>query len=179
MKKLIIVFCVLLSVIIVVLTLFKVRHHHNFVDVDDSTRQTYINHLNEQVISDNAVEYTITKPEVRRLLEEMLGFRHYFYKEDSRTNGGYAVVFYRYINVNADLNIEQYCAVICHEMCHIKHFTANEIYTNFMAFKTLYESDNAELKQAGTWFGIHILNGEYDNNYDCSSLIIDYLNKKY
>lgn len=109
------------------------------------------------------------------MLEDELGFDNYIYKEGSVENGGYSVSMLRYIKMDKDINIEQYCIVLCHEMCHVKYFTGNEIYTQFMAFKSLYESDNETLKTIGTWFGIYVLNGMYENNYDCSQLIIDYL----
>ena len=135
----------------------------------------YINYLNKQVSSNN---YKSSKQEIRKFLEDELDFRDYTYKEGSVKNGGYSVSMYRYIKVDKDISIEQYCIVLCHEMCHIKYFTANEIYTQFMAFKSLYESDNEELKRAGTWFGIYVLNRGYENNYDCSKLIVDYLKEQ-
>ena len=152
--------------------LFNLRNNHKFIDVDDYTRQMGINYLNAQVQNNH---YNISRQEIRTLLEEELDFNNYVYKESDVSNGGYSVAFYRYINMDQNLDIEQYCIILCHEMCHIKHFTANEIYTQFMTFKTLYESGYKELKQIGTWFGIYVLNRMYENNYDCSKLIIDYL----
>lgn len=109
------------------------------------------------------------------MLEDELDFKKYSYKEGDYSKAGYANAFYRTIKVYKDLNVEDYCIVLCHEMCHIKYFTANEIYTQFMAFKSLYESDNEELKQAGTWLGIYVLNGDRPANYDCSYYIVEYL----
>ena len=129
----------------------------------------YINYLNKQVSSN----IHISKQEIRVLLENELDFKNYVYKEGNTKN--YSVAMFRYINVDKDLDVEQYCIVLCHEMCHIKYFTANERYTQFMAFKSLYESDNEELKNVGAWFGIYVLNRMYNETYDCSKLIIDYL----
>ena len=136
-----------------------------------ATRQTYINYLNAQV----GTGYNSTKQEIRAMLEDELDFHDYTYKEVDISKGGYAGKFSRIIEINKDLDVETYCFVLCHEMCHLKYESSNEIYTNFMAFKTLYESDNEELKRAGTWFGIYILDREYEKGYDCSKLIIDYL----
>lgn len=111
------------------------------------------------------------------MLEDELGFDNYIYKEGDVVNGGYSVSMLRYIKMDKSINIEQYCIVLCHEMCHVKYFTGNEIYTQFMAFKSLYESDNPTLKSVGTWFGIYLLNRGYDHEYDCSQLIVDYLSK--
>ena len=165
------IWMLLISLIIgSILLAFNIRNNYKFVEVGNDTRQMYINYLNKQVRSNG---YKSTKQEIRKLLEDEMDFKNYIYKEGSEKN--YSVAMFRYINVDKDLDIEQYCIVLCHEMCHIKYFTGNEIYTQFMAFKTLYESDNEELKTIGTWFGIYVLNRGYSNNYDCSQLIIDYL----
>ena len=175
MKKLIITISLILSLLLGLVTIYKVRHQHKFEEVDSGVRQTYINYLNRNVINGLEVNYTSSKPEIRALLEDELNFGGYIYKESGTKTGGYSIAMCRYINVSPNLAVEKYCAVLCHEMCHVKYFTDNEIYTNFMAFKHLYESDSPELKQAGTWFGIHILNREYEHRYDCSKLIVDYL----
>ena len=173
MKKFSIVLAILTTITISsILLAFNLRNNHKFVEVNDYTRQMSINYLNSQVKNNH---YTLSKQEFRTLLEDELDFDHYVYKEGNATNGGYSVTALRYIKMDKSINIEQYCIILCHEMCHIKYFTANEIYTQFMTFKTLYESTNKELKQVGIWFGIYILNREYSNNYDCSKLIVDYL----
>ena len=172
MKKWLIPILIISIIIGSIILAFNMRNNYKFVEVGNDTRQMYINYLNKQVRSNG---YKSTKQEIRTLLENEMDFKNYIYKEGSVKNGGYSVAFYRYIKVDANLDIEQYCIVLCHEICHIKYFTANEIYTQFMAFKSLYESDNEELKRAGTWFGIYILNGDYEKGYDCSWLIVDYL----
>ena len=174
MKKWIIL--ILISLVILAISLaFNIRNNYKFVEVEDSTRQTYINHLNKQVRFGG---YKETRQEIRAMLEEELGFRHYIYTEGKVDTGGRAVAMYRVIEMDKDIDIEQYCIVLCHEMCHIKYFTANEIYTQFMAFKSLYESDNPTLKSVGAWFGIYVLDRHYVTEYDCSQLIIDYLEEK-
>ena len=174
-KALITILSCILICIIGVSLFYQLRRNYKFVEVDNNTRQMYINYLNKQVAS--KLDYS-SKQEIRTMLEAELDFNNYIYKEGIVENGGYSVATLRYIKVDKDLNIEQYCIVLCHEMCHIKYFTGNEIYTQFMAFKTLYESDNEELKTIGTWFGIYVLNRGYRNNYDCSKLIIDYLKER-
>ena len=156
-----------------ILLAFNIRNNYKFVEVDDYTRQMNINYLNAQVKSNH---YNVSRQEIRTMLEDELGFDNYIYKEGSVENGGYSVSMLRYIKMDKDINIEQYCIVLCHEMCHVKYFTGNEIYTQFMAFKSLYESDNPTLNSVGTWFGIYLLNRGYDHEYDCSQLIINYLN---
>lgn len=135
----------------------------------------YINHLNKQVSSS---QYKLTKQEIRAMLEEELDFRDYTYKEVAISNGGYADMYDRVIKINEALGVEAYCTTLCHEMCHLKYNDINETRTQFRVFKHLYESDNEELKRAGTWFGIYILNGDYEKEYDCSYMIVDYLKEQ-
>ena len=163
---------ILISLIIgSILLAFNIRNNYKFVEVDNDTRQMYINYLNKQVSGG----YKSTKQEIRTLLEKELDFRDYSYVEGDYKVGGYAGKFSKIIEIDKDLDIETYCFDLCHEMCHLKYQSSDEIYTNFMAFKTLYESDNEMLNNIGTWFGIYILNGDYEREYDCSKLIVDYL----
>jgi NAD-dependent dihydropyrimidine dehydrogenase PreA subunit len=156
---------------------YQLRRNYKYVDVDSKTRQEYINYLNAEVENTN---YNVTKKEIRKLLEDELDFHNYIYKEGEvkvTTNSAYSIALLRYIKVDMDKcgRVEDYCIALCHEMCHVKYFTGNEVYTNFLAFKTLYESENETLKNIGTWFGIYTLNRCYVENYDCSQLIVDYL----
>lgn len=171
MKKFLMLLLISLIIGSIILS-FNIRNNYLFVEVDNETRQIYINYLNKQVSNS---QYKSTKQEMRALLEDELDFHDYTYKEVTISNGGYADMRDRVININKDLSIEQYTTALCHEMCHLKYNNINEIYTQFMTFKTLYESDNEELKMAGTWFGIYILDREYEKSYDCSALIVEYL----
>lgn len=176
MSKSIKIFIAILSIILVsiigVSIFYQARRNYKFVDVDSYTRQMYINYLNKQVKS---VQKS-TKQEIRAMLEDELDFHDYTYKEVDISNGGYAGKFSKIIEINKDLDVETYCFVLCHEMCHLKYESSNEIQTNFMAFKSLYESDNKQLNNIGTWFGIYFLDGNYEN--DCSKLIVDYLKEQ-
>lgn len=174
MKKWLIPILIINIIIVSILLAFNIRNNYKFVEVDNATRQRYINYLNKQVSSS---QYKASTQEIRSLLEEELDFRDYSYIEGDYKVGGYAGKFSRIIEMDKDLDVETYCFDLCHEMCHLKYDTSDEIYTNFMAFKSLYESDNATLKNIGTWFGIYILNGDYEREYDCSKLIVDYLSK--
>ena len=181
MKKLIKVSIIfILCFAIITLTpaiVYAVRNNHKYIDVDMAVRQEYINRLQGEY---EFQEYTYTREQMRKALEDELDFRHYIYREGKtpRNEQGFSVALIRYIKVDiSKCDIEYYCITLCHEMCHLKFFTRNEIYTQFMTFKTLYESNNAELRQVGIRFGVYVLNGSYDHEYDCSYLITDYLSK--
>ena len=164
---------ILISIIIgSILLAFNIRNNYKYVEVDDYTRQMNINYLNAQVKNNH---YNVSRQEIRTMLEEELDFYDYTYKEGDYRVGGYAGKFSRIIEIDKDLKIEQYCILLCHEMCHIKYEVDNERKTQFLTFKTLYESDNDTLKRVGTWFGIYVLDRCYDHEYDCSQLIVDYL----
>ena len=172
MKKLITILAISLAIVLGLSLFQEFRHSHKYVEVDQATRQTYINMLNSEVRNS---QYTESRQEMRALLEAEMDFHAYIYKESDVATGGYSVSLIRLIVMDKAIDIEQYCIVLCHEMCHIKYFTGNEIYTQFMTFKTLYESDNPTLRRVGTWFGIYVLNGNYKTGYDCSAMIVDYL----
>lgn len=158
---------------ITVATVVNLRNNYEFVDVDSRTRQVFVNYLNKQCTFKG---YVADREQARKTLETEFGVENYTYKEGNVKNGvGLSIIPLRYIKIDADADMEKYYRALAHEMCHIKYFTANEIYTQFMAFKGLYESDNPELKEAGLIFGVEILNGNYPTEYDCSQLIINYL----
>lgn len=152
---------------------FHTRNNYEYIELERPIKQTYINWLNRQTAT---TQYQMSKPEVREALEEEMDFHTYIYSEGQARNGGLSLALIRYIRVDADnCDVEYYCYTLCHEMCHINYFTGNEIYTNFMTFKTLYESENEELKQIGAIFGIYVLNGMFNQDYDCSYYIVQYI----
>lgn len=169
LKKLVIVLIVIMAVMLGSALVCRFRRRDVYVEVDQATRQTYINMLNSEVQNS---QYSETKQEMRALLNKELGLGIYIYNEG---DANYSSAVFRYIEVQKTLGVEEYCFILCHEMCHVKYFSANEIYTQFMTFKTLYESNNPTLKRVGTWFGIYVLNGCYSTGYDCSAMIVDYL----
>ena len=179
-KILIATLSIILVSIIGVSIFYQARRNYKFIDVDSYTRQMYINYLNQQVIGKLSASYETSKEDARKMLEDELNFKNYIYKEGevkAIKDSAYSVALLRYIKIDMKkcARLEDYYIALCHEMCHIKFFTGNEIYTQFMTFKVLYESNNEELKQVGTWFGIYVLNRCYTQSYDCSQLIIDYL----
>lgn len=177
MKKLIIILSISLALILGISVFYHLHHTNKYIEVDSKTRQTYINYLSAEVQN---TDYNVTKQEIRTMLEDELDFHNYIYKEGEvkvTTNSAYSIALLRYIKIDMTkcARLEDYTIALCHEICHVKYFTGNEIYTQFMTFKTLYESDNETLKNIGTWFGIYTLNRCYVENYDCSQLIVDYL----
>lgn len=155
------------------------RHSYKYVAVEDCVRQRYINYLAQDICDID----DLNKEDARRLLESEMNMTHYVYDEgdiSDPTQVAYSVVLYRYVKIDLRkcADVEEYAFVLCHEFCHIKYFTGNEIYTQFLTFRTLYESNNDTLKTIGKWFGIYALNKNFVNSYDCSKLIIDYLEEK-
>lgn len=173
MKIVISIMLAIISAFLTVAIVFNTRNSHEYIELEQPIRQTYINWLNGQIATQ---PYKLSKEQVREELEDEMDFHMYIYSEGQARNGGISIALIRYIRVDAEnLDIENYCYTLCHEICHIKYFTGNEIYTNFMTFKTLYESENGELKKIGAIFGIYVLNGMFNHDYDCSYLIIEYI----
>lgn len=141
--------------------------------------------------------YTETRQsEIRKNIEDLIGLSCYIYKGyDIYTLKGNAwglTQFYlRRIEVAEKISTTDYIQVMTHEAIHLKYMNANELWTNFMTFKLLYESDNIDFKQASiNWAyryvsshtvdenGNTITSRSYQNEYDIAYNVIEYLNLK-
>lgn len=74
----------------------------------------------------------------------------------------------------------QLLETITHELVHLKYFSVNETYTQFMTFKLLYESDNEILHNKGKEIAIDQCENyaHFNTNYDCSWYIVNYLKER-
>jgi hypothetical protein len=76
-----------------------------------------------------------------------------------------------------ELNSTQTIQTLAHELCHIKYYTNNETYTEYMTFIELYQSDNVYLKNAAEWMIYEhlVVQAHYGTAYDISYYIAEYL----
>ena len=90
---------------------------------------------------------------------------------------GQSIIPISLVMLDKDLNGTQTIQTLAHELCHIKHFTNNETYTEYMTFIELYESDNIYLKNAAEWMIYEhlVLQAHYGTAYDISYYIAEYL----
>ena len=72
-----------------------------------------------------------------------------------------------------------YLTTLAHEFIHLKYMTGNELFTQYMAFKILYESNNEYLHYLGCSLAIRTFNLFYGaDEYYCVGNIISYLKSK-
>lgn len=122
------------------------------------------------------MQYTRTKEEYKKIIEDELNLRCYIYIEKNLNIDyqGFMLAGVRVMVIENDLSLSDYCIVFTHEALHFKKFSGNDTYINFETFKFLYENEDAELRNIGITFAMHQLTGRYGGRYDCSSHIVDY-----
>lgn len=103
------------------------------------------------------------------------------YKEVDNLSGltlGYSNILFKKVFILSHLEKDVYGIVLTHELMHIKYFTADERYVNFMTFKNLYESNNDTLVELGKQQMKLVLEGFYPERYNCSDDIYNYFKNK-
>lgn len=135
--------------------------------------------------------------EIRTEAEDLVGLHFYIYlgKDVKSIEHGAAWgvtnFYFRTITVAEKIGVGNYIHVIVHELVHLKYYNANEMWTNFMTFKLLYESDNPDFKQVAINYAYryisshtidekgNLVNTNWAGNlYDMSYYIINYLEAK-
>lgn len=141
------------------------------------TNTTYWRAYNELYKEYDTNLAPLSKQEYRSIIEDQRDLNFYFYDEKV-LNGeynGYAFATIRLILVDERVTGFDYAVVFTHEVMHIKEMVGNERWVNFETFKYLYESDIAELHNAGVLFGLKQLEFRYSSEYQCEDMIIKYL----
>lgn len=90
---------------------------------------------------------------IRKKVEKEVDISSYIYKGydtylKNGTASGYANFYFRSIHVTEKQSLVGYVWTVAHELIHIKYYNANEMWVNFMTFKILYESEDADFNQA-------------------------------
>ena len=125
----------------------------------------------------NQIDYelrTLTNEEYRHLLSiDLESF--YFYSEKPMRMAGVTHPLIRLISMNEDLEYEEYCIALAHEMHHLKLFSGNERFVCQETFKYLYENEDENLKQVGIYYGYGLMKGWWVGEYDIRDFVINYL----
>ena len=139
----------------------------------------------------------IDKSNLKSSIEDLIEFKFYNYigkNSSSIANGkglAYVNFHFRYIVIAENISTRDYITTLTHELIHLKYYNANEMWTNFMTFKLLYESNNSVFKQAAINFAYryissHTLDSQgnlLNNNvaqedYDIAYYVISYFNSQ-
>ena len=120
----------------------------------------------------------LSRQEIIQLAKKAVPVKFYLffnikpYKEGA-TGGTFLVL--RTIVVDPKADDDHYTMALVHELIHLKDFTINETYTQFMTFKTLYESENPYFHKIGVLLALEIFDKRYPKEYTCIGNIIEYL----
>ena len=123
------------------------------------------------------IEYSLTKKEAKQLVKDLYNTPHIYIETSNINEYSYANSFImaRVVRIKPNLSILDYVFSYAHELTHIKYQTADETYTMFKTFTTLYESGNEELQNIALRYAQNIIEGGYlDTEYDCGYYILEY-----
>jgi hypothetical protein len=124
------------------------------------------------------MNYTLTKEEIKSIVSGLYSTPHIYLETDnlSARNNGNSLVVARVIQIKKDLSVQDYAVAYAHELTHVKYQVADETYTTFKTFTTLFESGNAELRHMALRDAQIIIYGGYGRSeYDCGYQILEYL----
>lgn len=118
-------------------------------------------------------DYKLSNGEIRRSIEDLVGVKVYWYSEKSISDrAGKSNLYVRRVVMDTNASQNDYIETLCHELIHIKHFTANERFVNYKTFTTLYESKFRQVALNMAW---EMQNGQCEKEYNCLAQICDYL----
>lgn len=119
-----------------------------------------------------------SKMEIKKDIDNLFGNTPYIYIECDLgdTLGGLASPIVRSVKIHNTLSLYEYTFDLAHELIHITHCTMNETYTQFEAFKMLYESGNEWFKNCALWEVKYRMGS--GTVYDFGYYVIEYLGLK-
>lgn len=124
------------------------------------------------------VNVTLNKSSVKKLISKLVKTPH-TYKEKQIDGYGRSVILFRKVEINVDLDVEDYVVTYTHELTHLKYLTENETWVSYKTFKTLYESGNAELRYIALNYANNVLRGYWQGTeYDCGYYLLNYFRGK-
>lgn len=118
------------------------------------------------------VDYKMSTGEIRNRIEDLVGIKSYWYSEKSMDVIGTSNLYLRHIIMDNTASQNDYVETFCHELLHIKYFTANDRFVNYKTFVTLYESEFMQVAINMAW---EMQQCYVDREYDCLAQICDYL----
>ena len=129
----------------------------------------------------------ITVEQAIDIVNEHFGISYRLRFDDIREQGilGTANFFcgiswFNIVTLDNDLTGWDMLYVLTHELCHIKYYTADETFTEYMTFVELYESENEFMHNRGDWIIREQVyyKRKINTEYDCAYYIIEYLKEK-
>ena len=134
----------------------------------------------------DSIEYSGYRPEyvtqeyIKEEVDKLFPEVNYIlnYKPIPGPTAGYTYIMLKLVYIDTNLSLEDYTLTLAHELCHLRYFTANERYTNFKMFQTLYESGNEYFKTVALAHADLDFRGLVTYEYSCAGYIEEYLRGK-
>ena len=127
----------------------------------------------------NAQNLALERDEAVSLIDNLFGINYTLKWGDLKSDNklGTSTLIFNIVTLDCTLNGWEILSTLAHELCHLKYYTSNETYTEYMTFVELYESDNDILKNRAEWLIYeHCVRKIYGGTeYDCSWYILGYL----
>lgn len=127
----------------------------------------------------NEIDYSIDVDTAVNLVNDLFQINYTLKFDDLKSIGlnGMAYLFVNSVIIDETLTGWEVLKTLSHELCHIKYYTGNETYTEYMAFVNLYESNNETLKNRAEWLAYEqcTLRNRKNTEYDCGFYIAKYL----
>lgn len=161
----------LLTIYIAVATVVTKCNHRNFKP-QASVESVAFGYENVQIGRDDAIA----------LCNRHFGGNYLLVEKPLAQKGyiGRAFPQFRLIFIDDKISGLELIETLAHELCHLKYFTDNEAFTQYMTFVELYESGNYILRQAALRIAdTQCRNGENVHaKYDCGAYIKKYMENK-
>ena len=163
MKKWIIALSILLALITINLCVLT----RNYMPIRDI----------EPIEYQATVVRNFTKEDVIKRVSKHFNIQFKLHWKSNVNYAGKAFIYSHNIILNTCLNEYAVGETLAHELCHIKYYSANETYVEFMAFKELYESGDEILVDCAKYMIIMHCENRVNKGtrYDVGYYILKYL----
>lgn len=130
-------------------------------------------------ISWQYIENTQSKEELRQEINKLLNIDGYILKEkhllEYNNTSGKAFILSKVVYIDPRLDDANFVMTLTHELVHIKYRSSNERFTQYIAWITLYTSDNRYFTNIALWQATLDNRGEVSKKYSITGYIAEYL----
>ena len=173
-KWLISLLAILIALNLVILTnLLVIKYRYNYHPIDCARIKYYP--------SKSVVD--ISREDAIMLVDELFDIRYTLRWDDLKSKGllGTSMVVLNIVTLDNTLSGWEIISTLTHELCHIKYYSSNETFIEYISFVELYESGIDILENRAEWLIYEqcVIKIRANTEYDCSWYIIEYLKSKF
>lgn len=135
MKRVIVLFSLLIALFFANILVLK----RNYMPIEDI----------EQIQYETLVDKSLTIDEAIERVNKHFNVNYTLKWRNGDCPAGQAILYVNIVYLKEGMDWVGVIHTLSHELCHIKYYSANETYVEYMAFKELYESDDEYLNLVG------------------------------